>query len=318
MEDIHLLTSSDNGDPDTDREPLLEAILAAGGRARWVEWDAVSPEEVRNTATGLWVLRATWNYHHDLPRFLNWVSVFEDPPIVSGGARVARGARLLNGPAVVRWNADKHYLGELDAAGIAIVPTRFVDRAAATPILSRGQAVADEHFAELVRTLGSDDLVIKPTVSAGSKQTGRFRFRDRHCGAREAEDHLAQILEQGDAMVQPYMAQVADYGERNLVVLNGQLSHAVRKSPRFSADEESTIPVPIASDEAHFARRIIDWLNERFVEPILYARVDTIRDDNGQVRLMELELIEPSLFLKDHPAALHSFAKRLVQLSKST
>lgn len=225
-------------------------------------------------ADELVVVRSTWNYFDDVEAFLAWVE---------------RVPRLLNPAAVVRGNVRKTYLRELEARGVPIVPTVW-------------------ETADVEQTMGDrgwDRIVIKPVVSAGSFATRRFTHDD--CTAAQAF-----IAETGRAMmIQRWAPAVETSGERAIVWIDGQVSHAVRKSPRFAEQDEAVTTVPIADDERAFAERVLTTLGP-LANELLYARVDMIRDD-GELRLMELELVEPSLFLTQHPPALERFANAILR-----
>jgi len=168
----------------------------------------------------------------------------------------------------VRANVRKRYLLDLQARGVPVVPTTLVER---------GTTVE----------LPATRVVIKPEIGAGS--LGAKVFSDGRDGAA----HLAELTARGAALVQPYVASVDDYGERSLIWIDGELTHAIRKTPRFAGDSEKIEgPFPIADDERAVATAAV----APYVDRILYGRVDMARDDAGQPRLMELELIEPSLF----------------------
>lgn len=270
-------------DPDA---PLLDAALRArGAEPTLLAWDA---PEAFASEHDLVVLRSTWNYHHDLPAFLAWVD-----------AAAAR-TPLLNPPHVVRGNAEKSYLLALEERGVPIVPTAVVRRGE-RPSLARMTAVRKWSA-----------VVVKPLVSAGSFRTERFEPE-----AFEAGDaHLHALTAERDVLVQPWMPAVETSGERSLVWIDGTLSHAVRKQPRFSTGHEavSTSPVAIADDERAFAEKVLEASRVR--AHLLYARIDVIRDPEGALRLMELELIEPSLFLLQHPPALERFADAIVERAR--
>jgi hypothetical protein len=252
---------------DPDEGALLSSLRALGDRPEMVAWDDPAVDWQR---FDLCVLRSTWNYFHDLKAFLEWAE------------RVARMTHLCNGLEVVRWNAHKGYLRELASKGVAIVPTEWVR-----------DPTAD--LERVRRERGWSDLVVKPAVSAGSFETHRVR------GGQPAPS-----LARGDWMVQPYLGAVETYGERSLVWIDGEFTHSVRKSPRFSGGHESVSDsLPLAPDEFAFGRRAIDAAPR----DLLYARVDITRADDGELYLMELELIEPSLFLVQAPASLARFAR---------
>lgn len=273
-------------EPDPDA-PLLEAALArAGADVVMLPWDG-DDDPARDAA--LVVLRSTWNYYRDLPGFLTWLD------------RTAARARVLNPPAIARWNVDKRYLRDLEARGVAIVPTVFVDRG---PGADLGRALDGAPF-DAARA----PIVIKPTVSAASFNTRRFAPG----AGDEARAFLRELARERDVMIQPYMEDVEAYGERSLVFVDGALSHAIRKSPRLAGGDESVSAAqPIADDERAFAERALAPM----ADDLLYARVDVVRDPSGALRIMELELLEPSLFLLQRPEAADRLAQGIVRRAR--
>jgi hypothetical protein len=282
MFDLFVATATDLPRVDEDQAPLLAALAAAGVSAQARAWDDPAVDWGGARAC---VIRSTWNYVRHYDAFLDWT------------ARCAAAAALWNPPPVVRWNSHKRYLIELAQAGLPVVPTR---------VAPRGQP-AD--LAALAEGWGAADIVIKPAVSAGSFLTVRVARNDLLRG----QAHLDLVLADQDALVQPYQRSVADYGERALVWIDGALTHAVRKSPRFAGDQQRiSEPVPIAPDEAALAESILAAVVR---QPLLYARVDLARDQRGRPCVMELELIEPSLFLDRSPAALARLAAAIRRLA---
>jgi hypothetical protein len=231
------------------------------------------------------VVRSTWDYHHELEAFLAWIE------------RAARAAPLWNPPAVLRWNAHKFYLRELEGSGFPIVPTAF---------LARG---ARARLADLMSERGWSDAVVKPAVSSSSFRTLRARTPVPGELAR-GEAHLAKLLEERDVLVQRYAPAVETSGERALVWIDGELTHCVRKSPRFTGQDER-VSEALAPDADE--RALALGMLERFRGELLYARIDLVRDERGAPRLMELELIEPSLFLVQHPPALERLVGALAR-----
>jgi glutathione synthase/RimK-type ligase-like ATP-grasp enzyme len=266
-------------EPDPDQELFLAALRDAGADAAMAAWD---DERVDWGAFDLCVIRSTWNYYHALDAFLAWA------------ARVTSVTRLCNSLEIVRWNAHKRYLRALADAGAAVVPTRWLDRASSPDALD-----------EAARALGFP-LVVKPAVSAASFGTLRL---DDASALDAARAHVAALLGRpsiDEIMVQPYQRSVEGWGERSLIWIDGALSHAIRKSPRFGgqAEQVSGVSVPIADDERAVASEILRHVPSE----LLYARVDLARDAEGRPQLMELELLEPSLFLAQHPPALRALA----------
>ena len=267
-------------EPDPDAQPLLEAVRALGAKAEWLAWDDPAADLAR---CELCVVRSTWDYIHRLDDFLAWAE------------RASEATRLLNPYPVIRWNADKRYLRDLERRGVRVVPTVYVPKG--SPAALR----------ELLDGRGWEDVVIKPQIGAASFATRRF-----DAGDPEAESFLRGCVAERDMMVQPYVRSVEGRGERALVWIDGELTHAVRKAPRFSGRQECVSAEPIAADEAEFAAKVL----EPFKADLLYARVDAARADDGALMLMEFELIEPSLFLLQEPRALARLAAACVRRAK--
>lgn len=280
---IALVTCTQLPEPDVDEPLLLSALRARGADARMVAWD--DPRASLDGAA-LCVIRSTWNYYHQPARFVAWADA------------AARHTRLCNDAHTVRWNSHKRYLVELGERGLPVVPTE---------VCAAGSAA---RLDEVLDRRGWSEAVVKPAVSAGSFETRRLT-RDR-CAEHAGWFHA--LLATRDLMVQPYVRSVDGYGERSLVFLDGELSHAIRKHPRFADGAESvTGPLPVADDERAAAAAILSAVSA----PLLYARVDLARDDRGAPQLMELELIEPSLFLLQHPPALARFADAIIRWSEA-
>jgi hypothetical protein len=282
MKKIAIATCVKLPEPDVDEELLFPALEKAGASVRMLAWD---DPEARVEKDELVVIRSTWNYFEDVERFLHWVDA------------TSAVTRVLNPASIVRGNAKKTYLRDLETRGIDIVPTAYV--------------MHDEkrRIDEIAHKRGWSAIVVKPTVSAGSFLTERFDLRSEVGRAQTFLDKLT-TEHQRDAMIQRWMPSVDTHGERSLVWIDGELTHAIRKSPRFVGGQEAVSPeVPIAEDERAFALRVL----EPIATELLYARVDVVRDEEGVLRLMELELIEPSLFLKQCKRALDRLVAAIVR-----
>jgi hypothetical protein len=273
--DVALATCRELPEPDPDEAPTLAALQAAGIDAGTIAWD--DPEADFSVAR-VTVLRATWNYPEDPQGFLAWVE------------RTAAVTELWNPVAAVRWNLHKGYLLELERAGVPVVPTCLV---------RRGET---RTLAEILAERSWSDVVIKPAISAASRLTARSGPATREAG----EAHLRRLAAREDVLIQPYVQSVNGHGERAVVWIDGALTHAVRKSPRFSgADEAVTGPLPISPAEAEVARAALAVVNF----PLLYARIDLAPAPDGTPQVMEFELMEPSLFFPYSAAALDRFVQ---------
>jgi hypothetical protein len=270
-------------EPDADEVALTEAVRALGVDARVAAWD---DQDVDWASFDAAVIRSTWNYHHRAADFLSWCE------------HAATVTHLYNGLETIRWNAHKSYLRELDAVGIPTTPTYWCEA---------GDAIDLEL---VVAATGWSRIVVKPAVSAGSFATVTADADSLGPAAAHAEGLLSGGR---DVMVQQYLESVEDYGERSLVWVDGALRHCVRKSARFAGQHESvsTQAIAIADDEAALAEQVLDHAGR---EGLLYARIDLARDTDDFPVLMELELIEPSLFLVQHPPTLDTFARAIAAL----
>ena len=259
---------------DEDDPPLQLALRAAGCEVQTVEWDDPA---VDWRAFDVALLRSAWDYAERISEFLAWVE------------RTARLTCVLNPPAVVRWNTDKHYLGELSRAGVATVPSIFLE-----PGDDAGKILP-----QFLRANATAELVIKPAVGAGSRDARRHRRDEPEAAVAHARHLLASSR---SVLLQPYLSRVDHEGETALVFIEGRFSHAVRKGALLPAGgaattglfaaETITARVP-GEDELELAQRVVATLP---FDTLLYARIDLIRDDQGVPRLLELELTEPSLF----------------------
>lgn len=279
---IALVTATQTDEDDFDMPPLVAALERLHVTPRVMAWD---DPEADFSISSLAVLRSPWNYVQNFDAFMVWCG------------RCARVTRLVNPLPVVTWNVHKGYLLELEARGIPIAPTRLVPRGSAPDTVA------------LQRLIGQwGRVVLKPAVSAGS-------FATIHVGSDEVDmgvRHLETQLPARDMLLQRFMPSVETSGERSLVWLDGAFSHAIRKNPRWAGDDENvSAAVPIADDERDLAERVLALVPG----PILYARVDVLRDDAGAPLLMELELIEPSLFFAQAPGSADRFAAALARLA---
>ncbi len=276
---ITLATAVQQDDTDQDDEPLLAAVTAAGHQARLVPWDATGVVWGDSDAV---VVRTAWDYHHRREEFLAWARQVESV------------TRLFNPAEVLRWNTHKGYLLELEERGAPVVPTAW---------LARGDHV---DLAALAAARSWDDVVLKPAVGAGGD--GVVRVAPDSARGQAA---LEALVASGDALVQPFMVTVATEGELSIVLLDGRISHAVRKHPAaggflvhqvHGGRYEPLAAVP--PDAAALAR----WIVTVTGHDLLYARVDLVTDPVGSWQLAELEVTEPGLFLHLVPGA----AQRLV------
>ncbi len=223
-----------------------------------------------------------WGYHGKVEAFRAVLADF-----------AARGVRMLNPPEIVAWNIDKRYLRDLAEAGVRIIPTVFAER------------LTDEVIAQARADFGQA-VVLKPVISAGAKNT--LVFRDASLADAPAEGIAAPPT--GPAMIQPFMPSIQTEGEWSLLFFAGAFSHAVLKTPaqgdfRSQPDYDANLRVLTPPPEAlDLAETALDFIGR---DRLLYARADMVRDSQGRFCLMELELIEPDLYLAYVPEAMMRF-----------
>lgn len=266
---VALVTCSDLPREDFDLPILVAAFASRGVEADVVVWEDESIEWQKFDVV---VVRSTWNYLAHLDAFRAWID------------RVAAITRLVNGAALLHWNLHKSYLVELAHAGLDVVPT----------VLHRAGDEIDwaAHFERF------GELVVKPAISAGSFATIRVARGD----FGSVQSHHLEHAER-DLLVQPCLASVVAHGEVNLVYFGGRFSHAVQKGARWKNDpEQSRGLVEPATDERALAEGVIAYIAELGLGELVYARVDLARGDNRRPLLMELEVLEPSLFLDRIPS----------------
>jgi glutathione synthase/RimK-type ligase-like ATP-grasp enzyme len=269
-----------------DDRLAADALAALGIRTDSVCWDDPAVDWLAYSAV---VLRSTWDYQHRLCEFHAWIDRME-----------TSGARLWNPPHVLRWNTDKRYLARLSHRLLRPPPTE---------ILNRG-AVVD--LRALLESRGWDEAVVKPTVSADGYSTERVALAT----AASDQSILDALLATHGVIVQPMVPEIRTVGEMSLMFFVGTFSHAVNKRPdigEFRVQERlggrivRTDPPALLIDEAQA-------LLDEHAAGCLYARVDVVVTGVRFV-LMEVELVEPSLYLAHEPEAAQTFARAVVRIT---
>lgn len=265
---------------------LLQAALAKTGLAsQRVDWSDPDEDWSRFRCA---VFRTTWDYFNRFDDFSAWLD------------RAASLTRLCNAPSIIRWNMDKHYLADLDAKGVSVVRSRFIERGTVLRLQDHLDAT------------GWDEAVIKPCVSGGARHTYRV---DRQ-NASQLDAIINGLLKTEAFLLQPFERAIVDQGEDALMMIDGRFSHAVRKVAkpgdfRVQDDHGGTVHAyqPTAGQIALAERAMAACQTVP-----TYARVDMLQVDAGHDAVMELELIEPELWLRLHPAAATSLAEAIAAL----
>ncbi|MEP6945434.1 MAG: hypothetical protein ABJA02_05910 [Acidobacteriota bacterium] len=258
-------------DDDLAIGPLAELgwdVETLSWRERNVDWDMFDAV----------VIRTTWDYQRDPAAFLQVLRQIE-----------SSDARLENPLEIVRWNLDKAYLRGLESDGVAIVPTLW----------ERNYDPAS--FESWLAELEVDELIIKPRISA----TAEFTFR-----LKAYDPSLENVFAERPFLVQPFIPSVADEGEYSLFYFAGEFSHAIAKTPAFGdfrvQEEHGGLITAMTPDDAMLGTG--RFISDMISPTPLYSRVDLIRGQSGDLLLMELELIEPALYLRMDPRAPKRFA----------
>jgi len=283
--DVALVTFAGLPDLDPDDQPLIPALAARGLAAAPVRWDDPDFDWAR---VRLALVRSPWDYFRRFEEFLVWAR------------RTAEATRLVNSLPVLAWNLDKRYLLELAAAGRPVIPTVHLERG------------AEVDLGALLASRGWSRAVVKPAVSADSWETIALAPDEVPRG----QEHLDRLLPDRSMLVQPFLESVETTGERCLVFIEGEFSHAVRKNALTHGGRWAGLPEGTAAasapDELAAAREILDTACRLGgFPPPLYARVDLARDVEGRPLLLELELSEPTLFLKTNAAGLARLAEAI-------
>lgn len=306
MKPIAIVTAQAARELDEDLLPLAYALTRAEIEHEILCWD---DSRVDWSQFNIALLRSPWDYVPRLSQFLAWAN------------RISTLTKLLNPLEIVRWNTDKHYLLDLQNAGVAIVPSHFIEpqpshRGMHTNIVLG--AILDFYENDSSKF---EEYVIKPAVGAGSKDAARYH-RDDHVLAIA---HTQKLLDQQrSVLIQPYLGRVDEYGETALLYFNGEFSHAIRKGPLLAraatptsalfAPEAITPRIPSAAERA-LADRIIKAISEdhrfRAHAPLLYTRVDLLMRDDGEPCLLELETTEPSLFFAHAEGSAANFVRAI-------
>lgn len=284
MPDVALVTYAGLPDLNPDDHPLRDALHARGAQAHAVQWDDSRIDWSRYDVV---VLRSCWDYHRRTAEFRGWLT-----------ARERDATPMWNPVPVVQWNLDKSYLRDLQAAGNAVPDTIWIEPGRAP------------RLAELVVARPWTRAVVKPRISLSAHDTW---VTDRDGAAHDQERFDSLVAERG-ALVQEFVPEVTRDGELSLIYIAGRFSHAVRKRAgpddfrvqhQYGGSAEPVAPSAVAQ---RGAARALDVLPGSW----LYARVDGVERE-GRFLVMELEAIEPELFLVWSPEAAARLASAILE-----
>ncbi len=281
---VHFATFAARPEGEPDDRLAVSHLAALGIETVFAPWDAPWP---RAAAPAAVVIRSTWDYFRRIADFRAWLDALD-----------AAGQHTINDTATVRTNLDKRYLRDLAAAGVPVVETAW--------------PAPGDRLADVLAARGWADAVVKPAVSGGSYET--FRVSMPVADADEA--HFAALLDAGAVLVQPFRSDIVEAGEWSLLFFGGAFSHAVVKRPaagdyRVQVQYGGLYTRTEAPDALVGAARAV--LAAAGAAGLAYARVDGLARADGGLDLMELELVEPSLFLAHHPDAPARFARVLAE-----
>jgi hypothetical protein len=268
----------------TDDELVIAPLHERGFEVRFVPWRA----RVDWGGFDAVVIRTTWDYQSAPDDFLEALEAIDRSP-----------ARLANDLDLVRWNLRKTYLRDLGSRGVTIVPTHWGSGLRAADLTGR--------FGEL----GVGELVVKPVVGANADHAYRLTPE----ALEQRAEELEAVYQDRGHLVQPFIPSVVDEGEFSVIFFGGRQSHTILKTPKpgdFRVQEEhgSTIVSVVPDAELLAAAERAMAALDRVP---LQARVDLVRLADGRFAVMELELIEPSLYFRMDPGAPSRFAAAFEQ-----
>lgn len=285
MKQIALVTYKENPKLPDGEQLLYKELKRRGFQVSEIPWDKSGIDWKDFDRV---ILRTSWDYHVRVKEFVAWLNRLKKESV-----------NFWNPIDVIMWNIDKHYLRDLMAKKIPIIPTLFIDQ--------------KQHYdlEKNIIQLETNTVIVKPTI--GISAYGVKKFDKNH--STTIKQYVDQLLIQGDVMLQKFMPQILTQGEYSFIFFDKKYSHAslkkpsptdYRTQPHFGGSEGVAYPSPGLISQA---KKVVDSVES----PLLYARVDGI-DDNGVLRLMELEIAEPYLFFEQDQQATNRFIKAMLKL----
>ncbi len=263
-------------------ELLKRALEAEGYTVARTAWDDMEYDWSLSDAA---VIRTTWDYYERYDEFLAWLQ------------QVAQKIFLINALETITWNLDKNYLYDLKEKGLSTVPTFFAKKGTTR---SLNEIASSQHW---------DRLIVKPAIGAAAYLTYQLQNK----AIDHFEQEFTQLLQERDMLVQPFQTTITERGEASLMVFGGKFTHAILKKAKagdfrvqddFGGTVHPYTPSPNEIELAEDAFRRCD------PTPV-YGRVDIMWDEKGAPMISELELIEPEIWLRNHPEAARVFAKAI-------
>lgn len=260
---------------------LIEPMANLGWSVEMVSWRKQNADWNAFEAV---IIRSPWDYQQEVGQFLNVLETID-----------RSSARLENPLQLVRWNINKTYLKELETEGIPVVPTLW------------GATLQANHLQQAFERLHTREIVVKPTISAGAEDT--FWLSEKAVPSNI--ESVIQRFSEKSFMIQPFMEHILTEGEYSLFYFGGEYSHTILKTPKkrdFRVQEEHGGTLTTVEPEPGLLERAKQTMNRLNPQP-LYARVDLVRTTGNDFALMELELIEPSLYFNMDPESPKRFAR---------
>ena len=262
-------------------EQLLKSALEKKGlNVDITYWDNPSYDWSKTKSV---FLKTIWDYLEKLEEFSRWLD------------EVRNQTQFINSYELVKWNIDKHYLKDLELKGINTVPTYFANQ------------YSQESLSHITKNMGWKNIVIKPAISAAAFQT--FKIVEGQINANE--ELFQELIKNRDMLVQPFFSTISELGEASLMIFDGKFSHAILKKAkkgdfRVQDDFGGTVhDYSPSKDEVAFALKVFKACDSM----PLYGRADIVWDQKKNIYLSELEIIEPELWLRNHPKSAESIAE---------
>ena len=261
---------------------VQDALNKLGLKTLRLAWD---DDNFNWSETKAVLFRTTWDYFDRFSEFSKWLT------------QVSKVTTLFNSENIIRWNLDKHYLLDLEKAGVRIAKTHFIETG------------TNINLAQLHEQFNWEETVLKPCISGAARHTYKLNQNN----LSEHETIFKALITQESMMLQPFQHNIVLEGELSLMVFNGHFTHAILKKAKpgdfrvqddFGGSVHDYVP---SKEEITFAENAVKACKEL---PI-YARVDIFTDNQGQIALSELELIEPELWFRNHPKAADVLARSL-------